>query len=61
MHLTLAAATAPMLGLSGHATAQRPVVHHKTVKVGELDIFYREAGPDQVDLWRLSDGSRTYH
>jgi len=43
MPLTLAAATALMLGLGGHATAQQPVVHHKTVKVGELDIFYREA------------------
>jgi hypothetical protein len=34
MPLTLAAATALMLGLGGHATAQQPVVHHKTVKVG---------------------------
>jgi hypothetical protein len=31
MPLTLAAATALMLGLGGHATAQQPVVHHKTV------------------------------
>jgi hypothetical protein len=45
MPSTLAAAAAVMLGLGGHATAQQPVVHHKTVKVGELDIFYREAGP----------------
>ena len=43
MPLTLTAATALILGLGGHATAQQPVVHHKTVKVGELDIFYREA------------------
>ena len=39
MLLTLIAATALILGLGGHATAQQPVVHHKTVKVGELDIF----------------------
>ena len=43
MLLTLTAASALILGLGGHATAQQPVVHHKTVKVGELDIFYREA------------------
>ena len=43
MLLTLTAATALSLGLGGHATAQQPVVHHKTVKVGELDIFDREA------------------
>ena len=54
MPLTLAAATALMLGLGGHATAQQPVVHHKTAKVGELDIFYREAGP--VDKGPLQMG-----
>ena len=43
MLLTLTAATALILGLGGHATAQQPVVHHKAVKVSELDIFYREA------------------
>ncbi len=30
-----------------HSTwAEQPVeVYHKTIKVGDLDIFYREAGP----------------
>jgi hypothetical protein len=50
MPLALAAATALVLGLGGHATAQQPVVHHKTVKVGELDIFYREAGPKDTRI-----------
>ncbi len=36
--LTPAAATARMLGLGGHSTAQEPVALHKTVKVGELGI-----------------------
>jgi pimeloyl-ACP methyl ester carboxylesterase len=59
MPLTLAAATALMLGLGGHATAQQPVVHHKTVKVGELDIFYREAGPKDAPAILLLQGFPT--
>ena len=44
--LTLFAATATVLGLANPTSAQHPVeVHHKTAKVGDLDIFYREAGP----------------
>ena len=40
--LSLFAATALTLGLLGSASAQQSVeVHHKTVKVGDLDIFYR--------------------
>ena len=48
-----------MLGLGGHATAQQPVVHHKTVKVGELDIFYREAGPKDAPAILLLQGFPT--
>jgi hypothetical protein len=34
------------LGLTNSVSAQQSVkVFHKTVKVGDLDIFYREAGP----------------
>ncbi len=41
------AAAACLLALAGPASAQHAVeVGHKTVKVGGLDIFYREAGPE---------------
>jgi pimeloyl-ACP methyl ester carboxylesterase len=59
MPLTLAAATALMLGLGGHATTQQPVVHRKTVKVGELDIFLREAGPKDAPAILLLQGFPT--
>src|SRR5213078_2337793 len=59
MFLTLTAATALILGLGGHATAQQPVVHLKTVKVGELDIFYREAGPKDAPAILLLQGFPT--
>ena len=39
IRLSLLAATALALGLP--ASAQQPEVLHKTVKVGDLDIFYR--------------------
>ena len=59
MPLTLAAATALMLGMGGHASAQQPVVLHKTVKVGDLDIFYREAGPKDAPAILLLHGFPT--
>ena len=59
MPLALAAATALMLGLGGHATAQQPVVHRKTVKLGELDIFYREAGAKDAPAILLLQGFPT--
>ncbi len=40
--------------------AQQPVkVHHKTVKVGDLDIFYREAGPKDAPAILLLHGLPT--
>ena len=58
--LTLFAATATVLGLANPASAQHPVeVHHKTVKVGDLDIFYREAGPKDAPTILLLHGFPT--
>ena len=37
--------TVVMLALGVRASAEQPDVLHKTVKIGELDIFYRESGP----------------
>ncbi len=39
--------------------AQPPRVHHKTVKVGDLDIFYREAGPRDAPAILLLHGFPT--
>jgi pimeloyl-ACP methyl ester carboxylesterase len=46
---------------SRHALpAEQPVkVHHKTVKVGDLDIFYREAGPKDAPAILLLHGFPT--
>lgn len=58
--LTLIAATAGVLGLANPTLAQTPVeVHHKTVKVGDLDIFYREAGPKDAPTILLLHGFPT--
>ena len=58
--LTLFATTATVLGLAHPASAQHPVeVHHKTVKVGDLDIFYREAGPKDAPTILLLHGFPT--
>ena len=59
MPSTLAAAAVLMFGLGGHATTQQTVVHHKTVKAGELDIFYREAGPKDAPAILLLQGFPT--
>ncbi len=58
--LPLFAAAAWALGPTGSASAQRTVeVHHKTVKVGDLDIFYREAGPKDAPTFLLLHGFPT--
>ena len=58
--LSLFAATAWALGLTNSASAQQPVrVSHKTVKVGGLDIFYREAGPTDAPTILLLHGFPT--
>ena len=54
IRLSLFAASALTLGLP--AAAQQPAVLHKTLKVGDLDIFYRESGPkDAPALLLLHD------
>ena len=54
------AATACTLGLTRSVSAQHTVtVLHKTVKVGELDIFYREAGPKDAPAILLLHGFPT--
>ena len=57
IRLSLLAATALALGLP--ASAQQPEVLHKTVKVGDLDIFYREAGPKGAPTVLLLHGFPT--
>ena len=56
--LLTAAAWAP--ALTNTASAQQPVkVFHRTVKVGDLDIFYREAGPKDAPAVLLLHGFPT--
>jgi pimeloyl-ACP methyl ester carboxylesterase len=58
--LSLLAAIASAFGPAGRASAQRPVeVLHKTIKVGDLDIFYREAGPKDAPAVLLLHGFPT--
>jgi pimeloyl-ACP methyl ester carboxylesterase len=58
--LALFAATACTLALTKSVSAQQPVeVLHKTVKVGDLDIFYREAGPKDAPTVLLLHGFPT--
>ncbi|MDY3559230.1 alpha/beta hydrolase [Gemmata sp. JC673] len=58
--LLLAAVTAWPLGAPAAAAEPRPVkVQHKTVKVGDLDIFYREAGPKDAPAVLLLHGFPT--
>jgi pimeloyl-ACP methyl ester carboxylesterase len=60
MVLSLFVATALNLGLTSRTSAQPPVeVLHKTVKVGDLDIFYREAGPKDAPTILLLHGFPT--
>jgi pimeloyl-ACP methyl ester carboxylesterase len=60
--LTPALLAVPVLifGTTTAAMARQPVkVQHKTVKVGELDIFYREAGPTDAPAILLLHGFPT--
>ena len=57
--IRLPAFTALALALGIPAIAQQPVVLHKTVKVGDLDIFYREAGPKDAPAILLLHGFPT--
>src|SRR4051812_7740962 len=58
--LSLLVATAGTLGLADAAAAQQAVeVRHKTVKIGDLDIFYREAGPKDAPALLLLHGFPT--
>jgi alpha-beta hydrolase superfamily lysophospholipase len=58
--LSMAAASASLLGPDTTALAQQPTtVRHKTVKVGDLDIFYREAGPKDAPAILLLHGFPT--
>ena len=57
--LPLLAAMALVLVPNGHGSDQPPVVLHKTVKVGDLDIFYREAGPKDAPTVLLLHGFPT--
>lgn len=45
--------------LSSAGAAEPPKTHHKTVKVGDLDIFYREAGPKDAPVLLLLHGFPT--
>ena len=45
--------------ISSIAAAEPPKTHHKTVKVGDLDIFYREAGPRDAPVVLLLHGFPT--
>jgi pimeloyl-ACP methyl ester carboxylesterase len=57
---SLFAAMAWSLGLTNSVSAQQAVkVLHKTVKVGDLDIFYREAGPKDAPTILLLHGFPT--
>jgi pimeloyl-ACP methyl ester carboxylesterase len=60
MALSLLAAIAWAFGLTHSISAQQPMkVFHKTVKVGDLDIFYREAGPKDAPTILLLHGFPT--
>jgi pimeloyl-ACP methyl ester carboxylesterase len=57
---SLVATTVGILGPTGQVFAQQPVeVLHKTVKVDDLDIFYREAGPKDAPTVLLLHGFPT--
>ena len=58
--LSLFATALWTIALTNPASAQQPVeVLHKTVKVGDLDIFYREAGPKDAPTVLLLHGFPT--
>lgn len=49
----------PAAPAGSRAQASAPKVHHKTVRVGEVDIFYREAGPKDAPTILLLHGFPT--
>ncbi len=64
--LLLLAATALAIGTSDRGAAQppaaavgQPSVRHKTVKVGDIDVFYRDAGPQDAPAVLLLHGFPT--
>ena len=58
--ITLLAITACAFGPTRSVSAQQPVkVFHKSVKVGDLDVFYREAGPKDAPAILLLHGFPT--
>ena len=58
--IAMLASLAIGLGSTQSVSAQLPVkVFHKTVKVGDLDIFYREAGPKDAPTLLLLHGFPT--
>ena len=57
--LALLTITAWAVARPGAASAQQPKAHHKTIKVGDLDIFYREAGPKDAPAILLLHGFPT--
>ena len=57
---TLLALTALAFAMPRAALAQQPAkVFHKTIKVGDLDIFYRESGPNDAPALLLLHGFPT--
>jgi len=50
---------ASAITLSSAGAAEPPKTHHKTVKVGDLDIFYRESGPKNAPVVLLLHGFPT--
>jgi pimeloyl-ACP methyl ester carboxylesterase len=57
--LSLAATSALVPGINNTALAQQLSVFYKTAKVGDLDIFYREAGPRDAPTVLLLHGFPT--
>jgi pimeloyl-ACP methyl ester carboxylesterase len=57
MRLVTVLATFAVFAGAGRADAPKTV--HKTVKVGDLDIFYREAGPEGAPAVLLLHGFPT--
>jgi pimeloyl-ACP methyl ester carboxylesterase len=59
MFRTLLALTAVTLTVPAAVAADPPKTRHKTVKVGDLDVFYREAGPTDAPAILLLHGFPT--
>src|SRR5258708_32069489 len=58
--LTLLTISAFVFGPTRSVSAQQPVkVLHKTVRIGDLDIFYRDAGPKDAPAILLLHGFPT--